>query len=292
MSDPSYSIVIATYRRESVLIETIEALLRLAPSADEILVVDQSEQHEPRVAAALADFASEGRIRHLRLVAPNIPAAMNEGLRSARAGFVLFLDDDIRPAPNLVAAHCAARAATGALLIAGRVVQPWHKADAPALPQTPVGRRAGFVDEFFGGNFSIDRRAALALGGFDENFARAAYRFEAEFAHRWRRSSQRIYYAPEAALFHLKVPTGGTRAFGDHLRTVKPDHAVGEYYCLLRTASGWRTLRDFLRRPIKAIATRHHLAAPWWIPLTLIGEARAMVWAITLALRGPRLSRS
>ena len=32
-----------------------------------------------------------------------------------------------------------------------------------------------------GGNFSVRRRFALTLGGFDEQFVGAAYRFEADF---------------------------------------------------------------------------------------------------------------
>ena len=39
-----------------------------------------------------------------------------------------------------------------------------------------------------GGNFSVRRDIALRLGGFDEQFVRVAYNFEAEFAHRLRRA--------------------------------------------------------------------------------------------------------
>jgi GT2 family glycosyltransferase len=153
-----------------------------------------------------------------------------------------------------------------------------------------AGSKQGFVEQFIGCNFSVDRRSALEVGGFDENFARAAYRFEVEFAYRWRQSGRRIFYEPRACLHHLKCPSGGTRAFSNHLRTARPDHAVGEYYCLLRTWRGVGSLRAMLERPFRAIATRHHLRAPWWIPVTLIGEIRAAAWAISLALRGPKLA--
>jgi len=48
------SIVIPTYRREQVLVDTLHALLRQEPPADEILVVDQTERHEPATADQLA----------------------------------------------------------------------------------------------------------------------------------------------------------------------------------------------------------------------------------------------
>ncbi len=282
----SLSIVIPTYRRERVLIETIEHLLKLEPQGVEILVVDQSESHEPAVDRALSELVREGRIRIAHLPTPCIPAAMNFGLRLARGTIALFVDDDIRPAPDLIHAHLAAAATTGAGLIAGRVIQPWDNEAEFAVAEP----KPDFAEQFFGGNFSVDRKFALDLGGFDENFARAAYRFEVEFAHRWRRSGRRIFYEPRACVHHLKCLSGGTRAFSDHLRTARPDHAVGEYYCLLRTWRGWPSLRAMVARPFKAIATRHHLRSPWWIPVTLVGEVRAAAWAIALALRGPKLA--
>ena len=146
-----------------------------------------------------------------------------------------------------------------------------------------------FVRDFLGCNFSVDREIALSVRGFDENFAKAAYRFEAEFAHRLERAGHSLIYEPRARLRHLKSPSGGTRAFSDHLRTARPDHAVGAYYCLLRTWRGWPSLRAMAKRPLEAVATRHHLRAPWWIPLTLFAEARGAAWAVALALRGPKL---
>ena len=139
-----------------------------------------------------------------------------------------------------------------------------------------------------GGNFTVRRDIALKLGGFDEQFVRVAYNFEAEFAYRLNRAGYRIFYEPAACVHHLKASGGGTRTFGDHLRSYRPNHAVGAYYFILRTWSGWQSLLRFLGRPLRAIATQHHLRRPWWIPATLIAEFSGMAWALLLALRGPR----
>jgi hypothetical protein len=63
---------------------------------------------------------------------------------------------------------------------------------------------------------------------------------------------------------------------------------VGAYYCILRTWSGWRSLASFLTRPLRAVRTRHHLCRPWWIVVSLVAELSGMVWAIGLAVQGPR----
>ena len=139
-----------------------------------------------------------------------------------------------------------------------------------------------------GGNFSLRRGEALALGGFDENFVRVAYHFEREFADRWRASGRKIRFNPHAAIRHLKAGAGGTRTYGEHLTTLYPGHSVGAYYYLLRSQLDERRVRAFLWRPFHSIMTRHHLRRPWWIPVTLVAELTGMLWALALYARGPR----
>jgi hypothetical protein len=76
--------------------------------------------------------------------------------------------------------------------------------------------------------------------------------------------------------------------FGEHLRSFRPNHAVGAYYYFLRTWSGRKSIAGFLGRPLRAVSTRHHLRRPWWIPATLVAELSGMTWALVLAAQGPR----
>lgn len=284
------SIVVPTYRREEVLVETITHLLRLHPAPREILVIDQSEDHIPSVADALKAWADSGEIQCIRLSEPSITRAMNVGLQAARAQIVLFVDDDIVPVPNLVEAHGVSHQVPEAAAVAGRVIQPWQQGldFSKGTKFHFASMETTWPAEFFGGNFSIKRDIALAVGGFDENFVSVAYNFEAEFAFRLRSNGYRILFAPEACIHHRKIESGGTRSFGDHLRTIKPDHSVGAYYCILRTCGGWRKIKRLATRTIRTVMTRHHLRRPWWIPLTLIGELRGLVWALRLSQSGPR----
>lgn len=286
---PPVTIAIPTYRREQVLIDTIECLLRLEPSAAEILVLDQTIDHTHQTEIVLRKWSEDGRIRWLRLPEPSIPGAMNQGLLEARQDIVLFLDDDIEPFPDLVRAHAKAHR-EGSRLVAGRVLQPWDgevvRASWAAKQFSSTEGRE--IDGFMGGNFSVRKDDALELGGFDENFVRVAYNFEREFADRWRARGGRIYFPPQAAIRHLKAFAGGTRSFGEHLTTLLPGHSVGAYYYLLRSQWVKGRVRDFLARPFRSVMTRHHLRRPWWIPVTLVAELTGMLWALTLHARGPR----
>jgi glycosyltransferase involved in cell wall biosynthesis len=285
----SITVAIPTYRREQVLIATIDSLLGLDAPAAELLVVDQTPEHLPHTGAMLRQWNEQGRIRWLRRSQPSITAAMNQALLEARQDVVLFLDDDIVPFADLVRIHADAHR-DPYKLVAGRVLQPWD-ADVPAaswgesqFASTEVRQ----IDGFMGGNFSLCRNSALAMGGFDENFVRAAYNFEREFADRWRGRGGKIHFCPGAAIRHLKAPSGGTRTYGDHLTTLYPAHSVGAYYYLLRSRLARHPVRDFLLRPFRAVTTRHHLRRPWWIPVTLASEITGMIWASMLYARGPR----
>jgi glycosyltransferase involved in cell wall biosynthesis len=130
---------------------------------------------------------------------------------------------------------------------------------------------------------------ALSLGGFDDNFVRVAYRYEAEFAYRWRQAGFPVRYEPSALIRHLKTERGGTRSYGEHLSTIKPDHAVGRYYYRFRTQSLGPALASSLADFGRSVRTRYHFCHPWWIPLTLLAEIRGLFWALKLFSRGPAL---
>ncbi|MFN7941385.1 MAG: glycosyltransferase [Thermoanaerobaculia bacterium] len=284
------SIVIATYGRHEVLVETLQHLLALEPPADEVLVVDQTPEHPNEVRERLRVWNDEGRIRWLRRAEPSIPGAMNDGLVAATGEVVLFVDDDIVPVTDLVRWHAESFTEPSIVAVAGQVLQPGER------PESLEGAAFGFrstipqeVSEVMGGNFSIRRKEAIRAGGFDENFVKAAYRFEAEFCGRLCSSGGRIRFVPRASLRHLRAESGGTRAYGEHLRTWRPSHSVGEYYFLLLPSQRRSRWKGILTRPGRALRTRHHFRRPWWVPVTIAAEAGGLVWAVVLRWKGPRL---
>jgi GT2 family glycosyltransferase len=284
------TIAIPTYCREWVLVETVHHLLSLNAPTIEILVVDQSPSHTPQVENELSRLCSLGKIRLVKLNEPSIPKAMNSGLIEARHDLVLFVDDDIIPEADLISSHLDAHDLGRGRIVAGRIIQPWQEGEDFSQDTGChfASLQSGEISEFMGGNFSLNRHEAIALGGFDENFVRVAYRFEAEFAYRWRAAGYRIVFEPKACIHHLKVSIGGTRTYGDHLVTIRPDHSVGAHYFYLRTQSGSSPLRSMMNRIFGAVATKYHFRNPWRVLPTLIGEIRGLIWACRLAWKGPQ----
>ena len=277
------SVVIPTYGRDEVLTETIASLLPLRGGDREFLIVDQTINHGAESLEKLQRWSESGEIVWLRCARPSVTAAMNQGLLSARGKIVLFLDDDIDPDPELIAAHLAGHRQCNIKIVAGKVIQPWLQDEfAPFFANQPMQ-----VEEFMGGNFSVDRVFAISLGGFDQNFRFAAYQFERDFADRVRAAGGKILYWPDAVIRHLKAPRGGVRSYGEHLTTWRPGHSLGAYSYIQK--SGGRRFCRVLKRLKDSIFTRFHLTHPWFVPVTLVAEISGLVMAGFLWRKGPQL---
>ena len=139
------------------------------------------------------------------------------------------------------------------------------------------------------GNLSVRRDRAIEIGGFDENFIGVAYRFETEFCRRIWQNGGKVLYEPAASIRHLRAESGGTRSYGNHLTSASPMHGVGDYYFALKHGVNSETVQYILKRSFKEIYTRFHLKHPWWIPVKLFGEMSALLLAIKLHKKGPKL---
>jgi GT2 family glycosyltransferase len=293
MDDLAVTIAVPTYNRASIAVEAVRRLLDLDPKPDAILIVDQTPVSTPE----LARWDAEGAIRWIRLAQPSIPHAMNKALIEATTPLVLFLDDDVVPVPDIVSAHAAGYHDDRVWAAVGQCLEPGqspHHYDGPFDGAGIADLEFRFnhdeerrVANIIAMNLSVRRERALAAGGFDENFIGVAYRFETELAARLVNAGGTILFQPRARVDHLRIPTGGTRSWGEHKTSTSPMHSVGDYYFALSHApSFWRYAARRLRRNV---ATAFHLRHPWAIPGKLIGETRGILLARCLARNGPRL---
>ncbi len=299
--DKTVTVAIPTYKREQVLLDTLDQLLKLESPAAEILVIDQTDKHEPEILERLSELSQSGKINWVRRIEPSITQAMNHALKLAQSDVVLFLDDDVELISEIVEQHALAYDRDEVNIVAGQVIQSWQSELSEDDESYADGKmddpdsflfnsiRQCWVNRFIGCNCSVKKDIALRMGGFDENFIKVAYRFEAEFADRLQAAGYNILFFPSASIRHLKVKSGGTRSYGDHLNTVRPAHSVGRYYYLFVANNVHHRVSRIIGGPFQAVATKYHLTHPWWIPVTFIAECWGLAWAGLLYLKGPKL---
>ena len=121
----SLTVVIPTYNRGQVLLDTISMLLKQNDRVDEIIIVDQTRyvNHDP-IFQTLKSYEKNGDIRFIQRQQPSIPIAMNVGLLLAQSDFVLFLDDDINIKPDFIEQHRTVIQEHSGLAHVGQVLQP------------------------------------------------------------------------------------------------------------------------------------------------------------------------
>jgi GT2 family glycosyltransferase len=178
------SVIVPSYQRRQTLELVLQGLVRqtLAPSEFEVIVVLDGSTDSS--AAMLAEWTRNGKLPNLRWEwQPNQgqAAARNAGVRRAQGPILIFLDDDIVPAPDLLAVHLEHHWQDEPLAVLGdcRVVREqadsfyrlyvwawWEdKFHTRALPNRQVSYR-----DFCAGNVSLRHADFLRAGGFDSAF--------------------------------------------------------------------------------------------------------------------------
>lgn len=203
-----YSIVVPTYQRREILIGSLRSLGALDDLGFEVIVVVDGSTDGTADALARLEFPFP-----LRVIEQNnsgAARARNVGAAAARAELVLFLDDDMRADPHLLAAHERAYA-DGADAVLGHIpVSP----DAPRTFLTPgldewaESRRRRLVDgggqldlsDLLTGQLSVRRQVFRDLGGFDEQFTRGGSfgNEDTDFGRRLLDGGYRVVFAPDA----------------------------------------------------------------------------------------------
>jgi GT2 family glycosyltransferase len=282
---PTLTIAIPTFARERVLLDTLGQILDLRQTDMEILVVDQTPLHEEPTEQCLEAWGKEKRIRRLTLAQPSLTKARNTILREARGDVVLFLDDDVRIPAHLVREHLRFYSDDSVAAVTGQVFNCLDPANPPALEHPERGTRRHSdvrvvcdANNISGGNHSVRRGVALAVGGFDEVFRGSALGEDLDFAQRLRLAGYRIVYNPEAWIIHLGVKSGGC-AVGLGSPWPEWQHAAGLLVYAFRHG---RRLNNFW--PVFWMALRNGplrrevIVRPWYAPKAWWGFFRAMLY--------------
>ena len=292
MQAHTITVAIPTYNREQVLINTVQHVLAQGRPADEILVIDQTPEHEAKVARQLSRWHADGSIRWLKQEEANLSAARNRALLEATSDIVIFLDDDVILAQNFIRSHEESFADEKTKIVAGQIVaadKPVHTGDIDDFELGfPLSHdRTAWIKNMGGGNFSVYRDLAIELGGFDQRFYRVAYREDSDFLFRFcTRYECLAKYVPEASLVHLAVLSGGCESRRDAFDPLACSGSIGEHYFTLKNVGIAQALCNFAFRMVRPRCGRFAIHRPWLLPLMGLREIFAFTAATLQVLRG------
>jgi len=218
MAGPELSVIIPTYNRKEILLKTLAAYQAQSARAEilEVLVLDDgSTDGTPE---AMSEFSSGAKIpiRYFGLMHRGPAAVRNHGIRTAGGRLLLFGDDDIVPAPDLVAEHLAwhkkyPEPTVGvlglvewALEVESTPFMEWLAKDGPLFGYRNLKpcEEAGFRC-FYSCNLSLKTDFLRENGLFDEDFKGPALE-DTELGYRLERKGLRLLYNPGAVGYHHK----------------------------------------------------------------------------------------
>ncbi|HEV1996518.1 MAG TPA: glycosyltransferase [Candidatus Dormibacteraeota bacterium] len=210
---PRLSVVIPTHRRRGYVVDTVDSLRgqTLPTSAFEVVVVcdgdfDGTEE-------ALGKLTTPFPLKVLVQAQSGPAAARNRGVAESTADIVVFLDDDILAAPELLAEHLEAQSGNRARVVVGRLLpDPTLRAKGWTLWEqhyfdrryAVIGPGMGIVDgrKFYSGNASVARAAFEAVGGFNTAYQRAE---DIELGYRLQSWGADLVFNGRAACVHRGV---------------------------------------------------------------------------------------
>jgi GT2 family glycosyltransferase len=201
-------VIVPTFQRAGSLERCLDALGAQTFDRDrfEVIVVDDGSTEPPRAVVARAADALDVRLIEQANAGP--AAARNVGANVAQGEYVVFTDDDCRPAPGWLRALDEMRARYPGCAIGGRVVNALGDGLYSAASQLLIEFLYDYynVDET-GGRFFITSNLALPtdtfrqIGGFDASFPLAAAE-DRDLCDRWREAGLRLVYCDDAVVHH------------------------------------------------------------------------------------------
>lgn len=170
------SVLVCTRNRPIDLARVVASLLVEAPEGQEVVVVDQSDGRESE--RAIEGLGASTGVRYVRSATTGKGAAMNEGLRLARAPYVVCTDDDCEARPGWVSGMRALLIDNPRVAVAFcRVEAPPHDSNLGYVPTYLPDRQRLFRTATstrgrrgLGAGMALRRDPVLQVGGIDETF--------------------------------------------------------------------------------------------------------------------------
>ncbi|MFH1679558.1 MAG: glycosyltransferase [Candidatus Eisenbacteria bacterium] len=179
---PALSVIVPTRNRSRWLLRLLERLNEQTYPAERFEVVPVVNGSTDDTIERLARFEAPFALHPIETAEPGTARARNRGASAAKGDLLLFLDDDVVPAPALVEAHARAHETEERFVGVG----PYYPVHAPRVDFLRISTRNWWENLFeeirrpghrscyrdvLSGNLSIRRDLFRSLGGFARDFA-------------------------------------------------------------------------------------------------------------------------
>jgi len=255
---PLASILIPTYARHELLVDTLQGLLIQNYSPMEIIVYDQSPDHPFEVNEFFKNHKE--KIIHIRETRKSLVYAYRRCVELSHGEICLFIDDDVIISDSdFVTKHLRNYFNDHIGAVCGQVLH--EDQIAPRDIDTRVYGKRGWMFVRFdishkidnlpslcGANMSFRKNLYLQVGGFDIAYGGSGFRFETDFTFAVKKAGYQVAFDPEASLVHRYKQQGG--ADNRHLLSTDNDsHGwyvdffANTWYFLRK----WHNMRESLR---------------------------------------------
>ena len=236
------SIIIPTYNRNEILCRTISNILLFEHQYHELIIVDQTKNHDIQTKIFLEDLSKNKRIIYIFVENPNLPNARNVGISNSSGDIILFFDDDIEINEDTIPSHIKGFSQDDIGCVTGKVlILNENRSQNLVLGNSGkikrniksfffffFNKRASYVgrlgilsdfsgeknlpsDTCIGCNMSFRKDVFLKCGNFDTNYSGNAVREDTDMSIRLRNNGYKIIYISDAGIIHYMDNAGGTR---------------------------------------------------------------------------------
>jgi GT2 family glycosyltransferase len=293
------SAIVVTFNRDEPLCQTLKCLLSQRPAPRELIVVDQTREHNKVTQDFLDELIEQRRIEYIWQSEPNAQRARNTAIKETRGKVLLFLDDDVVMDQDLVGAHWKNYEDSDLAAVCGFYLEP-GEGPVNKLPAEMQNALTGWLyfphcyteriecHLFPSCNGSVLREVAIKLGGFDENYTYTLLD-DTDFACRLKALGVKSVHDPESRLIHLKEPAGGKRAREANDYVIADSNRWYTWCYFFWTNFGWRSWQELTWRLRRTVFRRKNLLHPQWFLVALWHSIRGGCRAARAVYTGRKL---
>jgi len=291
------SVVVPTYNRRDSLLVALDGLDRQTASPSEFEVIVVSDGSSDGTEEAVRQRASRYRLRMLEQPNSGPAAARNHGARAACTDIIVFMDDDIEPAPSFVEEHLRAHAADPDVVIIGPQSMPpgerfpvwiaWeHRMLERQYERFQSGEWLPGPNNLYSGNMSLRRGLLLDAGGFDVRYTRQE---DVELGFRLAHRGATFRFVPQAIGYHRPSRTFRSwcnTPYQYGVRDVEMAREKGQQEALALARKHYRE-RNILTRALARAAIGRRVIEPAVLralPATAIALDRVGLRQVSLAM--------